>query len=235
MEIETDVLDTVAPPQDVVSRVADVDGDGLPDLIADEGGDWQVFWGDGERFATSVTVPAPAASLSRRLTFDSYDLLRAADDAGTPDGPFFTGDLSWDLVDVDADGWLDVIKVDASGTEVAWRVRDRSAAWQAFTPVPGPAWDAIRIVEVTLQGIDIVDSQGVTDLADLNGDGLPDLVDTRGYAANGGHWEVWLGTGRGFEAPVLWRAPGPYTDVTQEGAPEGPRYFVADSELSCSH
>ncbi|MBI3785097.1 MAG: VCBS repeat-containing protein [Deltaproteobacteria bacterium] len=175
----------------VIQDLIDWNGDGLPDLVrapgADSSGPWRVWLNTGNGFGAEEGHVVG----SNVLAFNT-------DDDGQVAGTF----------DINGDSLPDfVLSQHASSGPYsgAWTVvlntgRDinRDEEW----PLPAAgSWRYIR----KNQG-DPVDT--VRDLFDVNGDGLPDLVDTSGWTAGHKKWQVFLNRGAGFtQTAIEWDAP----------------------------
>ncbi len=230
------VIRKISDSENLHSNIFDINGDTLPDFVDAAGtrcigqcaecaaGCWDVYLNEGDGFAVEpVAWPAPASRIR---------------DAGS------SGVIHQDTIDLDGDGLPDF--VDSRGApDGYWDVyRNNGAGFDVHDarrwPVP-PVGDRIGhaarsdAVTFTWSG-----------LVDFNGDGLPDLINTRpGYArdARNGlgqhgdraepyrsdpasqladkrtdHWVVYFNNGSGFEAPFLWRVEGaPVSDRRLHG------------------
>jgi YD repeat-containing protein len=143
-----------------------------------------------------------------------------------------------DLMDVDGDGWLDVIYFDGG-----------QMYWHRKLPYRGLGWE--ETAQTVLEGVSLVSTQAsigrledetglmpyayqddlgdpriqstptivfteaLTGFRDINGDGALDYIDTRALAG----WEVWLGNGYGFnDDPITWTgAPVGWLSRSDEG------------------
>ncbi|GII61303.1 hypothetical protein Skr01_13880 [Sphaerisporangium krabiense] len=142
------------PPGTVPARWADLDGDGLPGILADQGGTWFYAANLGEgRFAAPrqvATLPSGAAL------------------PGWPAGPALRSAArraaaSATLADLDGDGRLEFVRL--SGPAPGYVERDGKGGWSAFAP-----FERRPTADVTAP---------YTQLADLTGDGLADLLVTQ--------------------------------------------------------
>ncbi len=148
--------------------LADVNGDGLPDIVA---------FGSA---SVSVALNSPSGFAAPTKWISSF---------GTNNG--FTNENTFPrlLVDMNGDGFADLVAFQAAGVTV-----DLSDGQGSFVPV---GWSVAQFT---------TNAGGWTDnntfprfLADVNGDGLPDIV---GFSASGVF--VSLNTGTGFTPPVQW-------------------------------
>ncbi len=173
-----------------LADLVDMNGDGRPDFVSVESGEILVWHNDGSRFA-----PSP-------MRFDSpWRVLRFT----TRNGLQIAG-----LVDMNGDGLADQVlardpRVGSSYTG-KWLVmmntgNDAVGPLQWFLPESPCGWNGLQMA------LDNGRGDVVRDLIDLNGDGLPDLVEACSQSQTG-TWQVWFNRGAGFaEAPLSWRSP----------------------------
>ena len=164
--------------------LVDLNGDGLPDLVqtpdVGQSGPWTVWMNTGSGFE-AVPRLVPAAFPMLRWT-RNHDFLY---------------DEVLGLYDMNGDGLPDLVFAPPQGPWLAYvntglRLDSLTQQWT----VPAPLDD---------QWLRRPDAR---ELFDINGDGLPDLVDTRGYSSSGNSWQVVLNHGGGFATGIqLWPAP----------------------------
>lgn len=179
----------------------DLDADGWPDVVAFTATGWSVFRGGASGLATEAVTwalpdGAPAAALDGRA------------DTTPDDG------LNWRIVDMDGDGREDLV-VQASPTDATigatrWVVyRNTGVGFAA-----GADWLLPPVDAGTPAG-------GGRFLADLDGDGRPELVVPRAAREVGGglgdtepdgtpRWTVFPNQGTGFGGAVVWALPEGY-------------------------
>jgi RHS repeat-associated protein len=209
----------------------DMNGDGRLDLVqtpgnADGGGTsiadplnpatWTVYPNTGAGFGTGYAFQGAFQS----LTFT------------TDNGANYNG-MVYGTFDVNGDGLPDgVVSQRARGATYtgAWRVcvssgaaMDACANWTV--PPIGNMWRWIR-ASGNGQPADVL-----RDFIDINGDGLPDLVDVTNWNGTGS-WQVFLNRGDGFEQTALaWPAPaGRMRDVGSDGQRTGSDTFDVDGD-----
>ena len=232
-------------------KFADLNGDGLPDLIHATSSNWTVFMNHGPSaaamYTTGVTWTAPSAcittrALSRTLTkasiidLDGDGRLDYVDASTLPwrlyrntGSGFSTTFTSWtagapnllvmdvnnnvsqNLIDFDGDGLPDLVR---SNNSTTWFVQFNTGSGfgspvSVTAPTPycqtGASTDPGRNID--------------SDLFDMNGDGLPDMVVAKGNTSYPSctvgipaghtcwHWEVSYGTGTGFSPVAYWPSP----------------------------
>jgi YD repeat-containing protein len=241
-------------------RMVDVDGDGFLDLIAASGtplsydmgvnpdaqalnrarvaSTWAVWYGDEDGFEGAGVLGTAEAAPFQFLQIGARPELPSEPPGGHPLSYEFEGP-EVDLVDVDGDGWLDVLEV-VPGDGI-YAFRHGPARGDGWSPVPelvldvpaaslsaskgwvtpdtgAPQWEYYPDYTQKTPMIEYLDIR--TGLLDLNADGYVDYVDTTGWSTGAQTWQVWLGTGRDFlPAPVSWVAPVPWTSRSYEGVP----------------
>lgn len=231
-------VELVGKPLDL--QAGDFNGDGHLDLVAVELGDAQasLLLGDGNFSFTDLITIGAAGLLRRALPFDAdsdgdLDLLlvsastvqngstqvqvalnRLSTNADFLVGPGFeltpSELLDVDAQDIDGDGHLDLI---ATTSEALWRADGLGSG--SFT--------AAHVVAFAAPSLSLRASA----LADLDGDGRPDLLTTSaGEALAPGRLEVRSGSGSGVFGPPtnyptnLEPAEVQVADVDGDGAPD---------------
>jgi RHS repeat-associated protein len=146
-------------------------------------------------------------------------------------------------MDVNGDGFPDV----ADSGQATWRMFLSNGAGFSGTPAAGP-WTPDGPAR-ELRGGPWQDSDDLpedptdyhpgpgtwTDLADMNGDGRPDVVSTKEWASNDRRWKVWINTGSGFApgqlvpGPTKWLRNGGSAGTTDDG--KGPSIQDMDTDL----
>ncbi len=169
----------------------DMNGDGRPDFVAIQGREILIWHNDGSRFA-----PTP-------MRFDSpWKVLRFT----TRHGLQIAG-----LADMNGDGLTDQVltrdpRVGSAYTG-KWLVMintGNDVVGPLEWSLPGSlcGWNGIQMA------LDNGRGNVVRDLIDLNGDGLPDVIEACSTSTgDSGTWKVWFNRGAGFaEQPLAWRA-----------------------------
>ncbi len=198
--------------------LVDMNGDGLPDWVdSNDGSRWWIAFNTGSGFAAKVPwyLPGPAGGA---MPIDGYDGAGGIVD--------LNGDGLPDLLDPacscrlsNASGCVSGVTpgscrvflntgsgFDPMGVEWSW------PPWPDYngSNYPNDPW-----IEAPHQGAKGID----TGFADMNGDGLPDLVlgPGRGQPNN---WTIYFNTGRGFDLiPVYWAAPVTTSTATSPNSP----------------
>jgi len=164
---------------DLGTRIVDVDGDGLQDIIRN-----QVGWGQtayrnmGAGWVLDNTWLPPVS-------------VPFASSTGT--------DLGTRIVDVNGDGLPDIIRSQVSWGQLAYR--NTGSGWvQDNTWLP-----PVAVPFVSSTGTDLG-----TRIVDVNGDGLPDIIRSQtGWGA-----VVYLNTGAGWSSTTLWMPPIAFVGAT---------------------
>lgn len=211
-------------------RAADVNGDALADIIA------STSWANtGAGWTSSSTWNSPI-SFATGGTDSGWRLVDLTGD-GLPDlisntasyvntGSGWVSTTTWNspiafassgastgaiLADVNGDGLPDIISgfVDASGTHYA-AYMNTGHGWATSTVWTPPA-------PFVANGLD----NGVR-VADLNGDGLPDMIQAYTDASSTAHYNVWMNNGNGWATSTLWASPLPF--MTSGGWDNGVRF-----------
>lgn len=162
-----------------LQAVLDMTGDVRPDIVVAGDDSWEVYVNTGDGFAPTATLWAGGSGPIEETVTSERTRSRTT---------------VRKVFDLDGDGLPDLVTSD-NGDEASWDIR-RNAGYGFREDVeswPVPA------------GFDIREEQdriGVRDTLDINGDGLPDLVE----AGPDGDWRVYLNDGFGFERdlPLIW-------------------------------
>jgi YD repeat-containing protein len=193
LPIEAYMRDVYNPSDGTIPSVKqlflDMNGDGRPDLVRKEsvGSNW--YWHVWRNTGSSFVDAG---------LWQVYQSNGAIEDftKGDPVNTKVTHD------DMNGDGLVDIV----IATESQWRIWLNTGS----NFIDGGTWDTHNS---SYNYVNDTDSKGRVkrDLIDINGDGLPDIVDPVGGSAN---WLVTLNTGHGFTAQKNWSVPG---DVDQNG------------------
>lgn len=155
-------------------------------------------------------------------------------------------DQALELVDLDHDGWLDLVFHDGAQVKLYRKagsaetpVSRRSSGWELSNPTFAGSLDWLdgdRGFRRALNRIDaesyefeadahsvvatVYSSEEVASLRDINGDGRMDRVVVRADFDTTGLWNVYFADGEGFDSiPIPWAAPRPYLGRSDEGKP----------------
>lgn len=195
----------------------DINGDGLPDRIIaqDNNTAWKVQINNGNGFDSPS---AQWTGIQRRVSGNvRYGYIRY-----TPTGSNFSETLV-DFFDINGDGLPD--RVQAEEGNSYWKVQLNTgsgfSSMQDFGPIENPVPSDTRrtVIRYTDDA-----AETVADMADLNGDGLPDRVlsvDSNTY------WKVQFNTGAGFTAMQDF---GPITRLIQGVRNDHIRYTSSSGE-----
>jgi hypothetical protein len=165
--------------------LADMNGDGYPDIVGFHANGVYVSLWDGTQFAAPVLV-----SSAYRMQAGGW-LGSSTECYGVNIQPIF-------LEDVNGDGYPDIVGVSTSGVYVA--------LWNPASGVSG-AFNAPLPVYTGITAQPRNSTQFALMLADMNGDGYPDLVQLVGDGANVAIWN-----GAGFNPVVKWTHALPTAD-----------------------
>ncbi|MFN8628237.1 MAG: toxin TcdB middle/N-terminal domain-containing protein [Candidatus Binatia bacterium] len=182
-------------------ELLDINGDGLPDRVlagTSEGpATWAVFYNTGSGFGAATNFPAHVGPM--RATANNIGLQ-------------FLG-----FTDINGDGLPDQILAwngsGGAGYTGAWHVFYHKGLGIDDTDVPWtlPAsgcWANGHQQNGLRQTLSAGGAEVMRDFFDLNGDGLPDVVDTCGYATGSNpYWRVYFNRGNGFATDHYnWRS-----------------------------
>ncbi len=173
---------------DTGSRIADVNGDGLPDLLQSHG---SVFLNTGSGWAqasTSWNVP---------VYF------------GTDTGQMFGLMAGTQLVDVNGDGLTDIVQSESSD-----RPQDRPSISVVYLNT-GSGWALASSWSVPVPILRYVRSYGTfidsTRFIDVNSDGLNDIIrSSYENSTEGDGNDVYINTGKGWTYDSSWSLPTPF-------------------------
>jgi len=143
---DAEFVDSLRTPEDEGVRLADVNGDGLADIIRGDGSSSRETWlntGNGWRLDETFTIPVEAYFVSGQ------------------DGE----DQGVRLADVNGDGLIDILKGEG-GNQKAWINNGQGWSEDSSWKIPAAA-DFVTGVDGENKAVRI---------ADVNGDGLPDII-----------------------------------------------------------
>ncbi len=131
-----------------------------------------------------------------------------------PGGNIRMGDeasISSDTFDINRDGLVDYVKSFNGGN---WRVKPNNGSGfgpEIDWPAPGH-WTHFS------------ESLSSYDTFDINGDGLPDLVDASGNP----NWRLYLNNGSGFDSQIVWAAPEAWLSYNTDDSVKAAIYDTLD-------
>jgi Secretion system C-terminal sorting domain len=213
--------------------VLDMNGDGLPDLIDTEDNAtdstwqtgsqrfWKVYLGNGSSFnATAINWNVPNVEV---LSEDMDQI----------------SNTNHIVLDMNGDGLPDLIDTEDNATDSTWQT-GAQRFWKVYTGT-GTSFSATAIdwnvpnVEVLSEDMDQISSTNHS-VQDMNGDGLPDLIDTEDNATDSTwqtgtqrFWKVYISNGTSFSATAInWNVPTVETISEDMDQPSNTNYAVLD-------
>ncbi len=199
-----------------VQGFIDIDGDGLPDYL------------DGETSMGPHGEPA-VLDVYRNRGAGSFveDTAAWTTEAAPPSiGPwsYIAGPIA-SLVDMNGDGLPDLLRSDSSSCSAPGA--NPTCRWSVFWNTNGmlnPSQSEWPGVPADLNGAlalpngPAVGAMPSSTLRDLNGDGLPDLLDCNGATESNHTCLLYANSGNGFSGPVAWSIPTANDSVTNNDA-----------------
>lgn len=165
--------------RDASVRLVDVNGDGLPDIVKGKSGLWQVHINTGSTWDVGWQTWASglSVSLDDKRTNDSNNL--------------YNGRSEVTLMDVTGDGLPDIVESPSTDRWYVWR--NTGTGWNS-TP---ETWVG-TVIDSAIYMTTVV-------LADVNGDGLPDIVKSINNGGPNNSWRVYMNTGSNWQTtPQDW-------------------------------
>lgn len=169
-------------------QLADVNGDGLPDFVKGTGSSStsKVWINTGTNWVLSSTFTIPTVAPSSSVSLN-----------------FAQGKVQ--LVDINADGLVDLVKANGNATSSS----DASKVWINTGASWAPSTTFTIPTIATNSSTSLKFEYGWVQLADINGDGLPDIVKANGTAATS---KVWLNTGTNWVPSTTFTIPPTTSD-----------------------
>ena len=219
--------------------LVDINGDGYPDLIdsEDNNSPFGIVWANGSQRYWKVYLNSGTAISATAVDWNVPDVEFNPEDMGSVNGVGHT------LVDINGDGFPDLIdsednnssngSVWSNGSQRYWNVYLNNGT--AFSQTP-TVWN-VPDVEFNAQDMGGVNGAGHT-LVDLNGDGFPDLVDSKDNNSSFGnvwsnglqrYWNVYLNNGTAISATAtVWNVPDVEVNPEDMGTVNGASYALVD-------
>ena len=229
-------------------RLGDVDGDGMFDSVSYIQGAFQTAGDPGYRggigFSTGMGYVAGGMTGYDQAFIDSSPNSQRLL-AANPQYMASSLDFRFSLLDVNADGLVDLIRHHADGGQVfintgtSWQVIGGAVAWNYGMPAGPNAVPGLNPIEATLPvsgGTQNVPGQGPGTFVDLDGDGITDVIQASKFGSQVLS-KVYLNK---FRPPVINRFPNglarqsevSFAVITTESARAGatPTYLDTESK-----
>jgi hypothetical protein len=231
----------------------DIDGDRIPDLVVTRRSSvpsvglskWQVFKGDGTRFAATPTDFAlPDVGVTEAQSFSN--LAGSGQLVGDDDY------LSWTTIDIDGDKLLDLVVTQHSATDPSiglenWQVYKGNGSRFAAKPtnfaLPDVGATDAPFTRAAGSGVLVGDEDYLSwSTIDIDGDKLLDLVVTQHSTTNPSvgleKWQVFKGNGSRFAAnatdfalPDVGATDAPFTRTAASGVLVGEEDYLSWSTI----
>ncbi|MEO5646265.1 MAG: SpvB/TcaC N-terminal domain-containing protein [Candidatus Paceibacterota bacterium] len=225
------------------NKLVDINGDGLPDWVISTPGstvnfDTAVVWlNNGSGWTKTTTWTMPTMTVSGTVygvaVNSSTPVVHGVPNNIGPSGyNYFTN-----LVDVNNDGLVDLVQT-SSDNFGASTISDHHAVYLNT----GTGWTKSTTWTMpvhptgsgTYFGSSVDNLSGTNVILDVNGDGLPDWIETGGYSASSTeNYVLWLNTGAGWVRSTTWALPvhtvtPPTGAFPEQGVRLGSSYIICD-------
>jgi hypothetical protein len=219
--------------------LVDLNGDGFPDLVdsRDNNSSTGSVWQNGLQRYWKVYLNNGTSMSATAVNWNIPDLEFQPEDMGGVNGPGYA------FFDLNGDGFPDLVdsRDNNSSTGSVWQnglQRYWKVYWNNGTSISATAVDW-NVPDLEFQPEDMggVYGEGHT-LIDLNGDGFPDLVDTRDNNSSIGsvwqnglqrYWKVYWNNGTSITATAInWNIPELEFNPEDMGSVNGPGYALFD-------
>jgi len=192
--------------------VFDLNGDGLLDLVQPPvfgaTAPWTVWFNTGTGFEAGSGTQFPTFSPILRFT--------------ASDGTQLIG-----VYDLNGDGLPDQVLAFGTSWHVYLNTGHRIDLREAWTVPPECGGAGLRSIESSAHQIDDV----TRDFFDINGDGLPDLINAAGWSTTNRNWTVCLNRGDGFSPGQRWASPSPVIRNLNDHGEVGNQYQPGNMTL----
>jgi hypothetical protein len=193
------------------SRLVDINGDGILDLIDSSDNSTNTVWLNGSQRYWKVYIGNGAGFDTEPIIWDIPNVAATNQEARS------VGTDQFDIIDMNGDGFVDMVDA-VNNNDVIWG-GNSSVYWRVYLG-DGTGFDNISLsweLPVIDGGPGTSSIIRATDraLSDMNGDGLLDLIDTQDLNTgiewvNGDqhYWKVYLNTGTDFSTTAIdWIIP----------------------------
>jgi Secretion system C-terminal sorting domain/FG-GAP-like repeat len=243
--VSWNIPDVKSLPQDMASvngtgySLVDINGDGFPDLVdaEDNSSTSGAVWQNGSQRYWKVYLNNGTSISPTATDWNVPDVESNPEDMGSVTA---TGHS---LVDINGDGFPDLVDSEDnfSGLGAVWQISSQRY-WKVYlnngTSISPTATDW-NIPEVEFQPTDMgsVYGAGYT-LVDMNGDGFPDIVDSKDNNSSAGsvwynglntYWKIYLNYGNAISGTSIdWIVPQLESQYSDMGNVYGAGYSLAD-------
>ncbi len=201
--------DDMDDPPNVEQEFTDINGDGHPDLVVREDENhWHIWRNRG----ACINNPADPNC------FVDYGVWRVEHSDGFLEEVEDDNDVRVMMSDMNGDGLIDIIA--GNNTNDRWYVHlNTGSKFLSAADWTPPGLGDEDIIEIDKQSNPAKSTNTKRTLTDINGDGLPDIVN----AEEGNYWKVWFNNGDGFTTVKNWnKSHFPYsTDDVRDNTYDG--------------
>lgn len=212
--------------------LVDINGDGRPDLVDAQDQATSSVWFNGSSPYWKVYLNT---GTSFNMTAENWNIPTMESSGTNLDQ---VSGSNYSLVDINGDGKADLVDAQDQSTNSVW-FSGSSAYWKVYLnsgtgfSTSAQNWN-IPTMESSGTNLDQVSGANYS-LVDINGDGIPDLVDAQDQATNSvwfsgnPYWKVYVNNGSSFAAsPQHWGIPTMESSGTNLDQVSGANYSLVD-------
>ena len=183
--------------------MADLDGDGLPDIVQSASIDGAIINNVWLNSGTGWSAPSTGANWK----LPGYMVAASSSPVGMAwNTPVYTS-----FIDLNNDGRVDLVQANDFGSlssqvsaQGVWL--NSGSGWQLDARWKMPVNFFTFHIDISWPGNEYAIDNGVK-LVDVNGDGYPDILQACNVQGNNGTRKCWLNTGSGWQANSTWTPP----------------------------